>query len=97
MTPNILHVEAMPDYDVLITYENGEKRIFSVKPYLGLGLFSELRDEAVFRSVRVSFDTISLDCVIGPRTLLIPCTGRGPGRSRSSRLASTSSVSLKPI
>ena len=72
MTPNILHVEAMPDYDVLITYENGEKRIFSVKPYLGLGLFSELRDEAVFRSVRVSFDTISLDCVIGPRTLLIP-------------------------
>lgn len=30
------------------------------------------------------------DCVIGPRTLLIPCTGRGPCRSRSPCLASVS-------
>jgi hypothetical protein len=34
-------------------------RIFDVKPYLDTGLFKTLKDENVFRKVRVSFDTIA--------------------------------------
>ncbi len=48
----------MTNYDILLTFENNEKRIFNLKPYLGLGLFSELRNEAQFKTVKVSFDTI---------------------------------------
>ena len=33
--------------------KNGESRTFDVKPYLGRGIFVRLRDQAVFRGVRV--------------------------------------------
>jgi hypothetical protein len=41
-----------------LTFENNEKKIFDMKPYLDKGIFSELKDEKKFRSVRVSFDSI---------------------------------------
>ncbi len=34
------------------------KKIFDVKPYLGVGKFSELKDLSLFNSVFVSFDAI---------------------------------------
>ena len=39
-------------------YENTEQRIFDVTPLLGIGKFSELRDQSVFNTVKVKFDTI---------------------------------------
>jgi len=54
----IVDVEPLQDYQLLLTFENGEKRIFDMKPYLNKGIFKELKDENVFRSVRVSFDSI---------------------------------------
>ena len=35
-----------------------ERRLFDVKPYLAKGVFSELKDEPLFRSVHVCFDTV---------------------------------------
>jgi len=32
--------------------------MFNMKPYLDKGIFRELKDEKVFRTVRVSFDSI---------------------------------------
>ena len=58
MTPKIIDVVPMINYDVLLTFENNEKRIFDVKPYLNTGSFSELKNEATFKTVKVSFDTI---------------------------------------
>lgn len=54
----IIDVEPLRDYQLLLTFENGEKRIFDMKPYLNKGIFKELKDEKLFRSVRVSFDSI---------------------------------------
>ncbi len=54
----VVEVKPMSDYQLLLKFENGEKRVFDVKPYLDKGIFKELRDEKVFRSVRVSFDSI---------------------------------------
>jgi hypothetical protein len=48
----------MSDHRLLLTFDNAERRLFDVKPYLGTGVFSALTDESLFRSVHVSFDTV---------------------------------------
>jgi hypothetical protein len=54
----IIDVKPLENYQLLLTFENNEKKIFDMKPYLDKGIFSELKDEKKFRSVRVSFDSI---------------------------------------
>ena len=51
-------VKPVTNYLLYLTFENGEEREFDMKPYLETGIFSELKDESVFNSVRVSFDSI---------------------------------------
>ena len=51
-------VKALRDYKLELTFENKEKRIFDVKPYLDTGLFKKLRDENLFKMVKISYDTI---------------------------------------
>ena len=51
-------VKALENYCLLLKFENGEERIFDVKPYLNIGRFKELKNKDLFRKVRVSFDTI---------------------------------------
>ena len=52
MNPHVKSVYALDDYQILVTFENGESRRFDVKPYLGRGVFVRLRDLARFRGVR---------------------------------------------
>ncbi len=59
MHPDVISVEALEGYALLLTFANGEKRIFSVEPYLEHGIFRELRDSAYFRSVRAVSGFIS--------------------------------------
>jgi len=54
----VTDVKALENYKLLLTFENGEKRIFDMKPYLDRGIFRELKDEKKFSSVRISFDSI---------------------------------------
>ena len=54
----IKDVEPYDNYILLLTFENGEKRQFDMKPYLHLGIFQELKDVALFNTVRRSFDSI---------------------------------------
>lgn len=54
----IKEVKPVSDYFLILTFENGEKRRFDMKPYLETGIFQALKDISVFNSVRVSFDTI---------------------------------------
>lgn len=49
-----LKVEALSDYNLLITFDNQEQRIFDVKPYLDDVYFAPLRDLVVFKSVKVN-------------------------------------------
>ena len=57
----IKDVKPQDDYLLLLTFENGEKRQFDMKPYLDLGIFQELKDLKLFKTVRKSFDTIEWD------------------------------------
>ena len=54
----IINVKTLKDYQLLLTFENNETRLFDMKPFLDKGIFKELKDENVFNSVRVSFDSI---------------------------------------
>lgn len=54
----VINVKPLPDYRLLVTFENQEERIFDVKPYLTLGVFSELKDTVKFREASVKFDTV---------------------------------------
>jgi hypothetical protein len=55
MNPRVKNVKVLQNYTLLITFVNGEKKIFDVKPYLHLGLFKELNELNKFNSV-VPFD-----------------------------------------
>ena len=57
----IKDVKSLDDYFLLLTFENGEKKLFDVKPYLNMGKFKELKDKKLFESVKISFDTIQWD------------------------------------
>jgi hypothetical protein len=52
MHPDVISVEVLEGYALLLTFSTGERRIFSVEPYLDKGIFRELRDPAYFHSVR---------------------------------------------
>jgi hypothetical protein len=55
---SVKSVLALDNYKLLLTFENNEKKIFDVSPYLEIGKFSELKENTMFQSVRVSFDSI---------------------------------------
>ena len=57
----IKDVKPLKNYNLLLKFENNEERIFDVKPYLDIGKFQELRDENLFKSVKVCFDSIEWD------------------------------------
>ena len=74
MNPHVKAVRPLNDYELDVSFENGESRRFDVKPYLGRGVFVRLRELALFRHVRVlagsiewpggldlSYDTLYLD------------------------------------
>lgn len=54
----VKQVEALEDFTLLLTFENGERKKFDMKPYLNLGIFQELKDFRLFKTVRTSFDTV---------------------------------------
>jgi len=54
----IKDVRPQANYLLLLTFENEEKRVFDMKPYLDIGIFQELKDIKIFNSVKTSFDTI---------------------------------------
>lgn len=54
----LLDVKPLPNYKLLLTYEGEEPRLFDVTPYIKGNWYGELRDEKVFRSVRVDYNTV---------------------------------------
>lgn len=61
MMPTIQSVTAKPDYQVELLFDNGERRLFDMTPYLDCGVFAELKDRELFETVRVSFDAVEWD------------------------------------
>ena len=51
MNPRVLQVKPDMDYFLELTFTNGETKSFDMKPYLNIGIFSELKDLSLFNSV----------------------------------------------
>ena len=53
MNPYVKQVRPLEGYQLELIFENGEQRIFDVKPYLQRGVFVRLQNRATFQAVRV--------------------------------------------
>ena len=58
LQPKIAEVRPLQNYRLFLRYENGERRVFDVKPYISGAWFGELRDISVFNTVRVSGSSV---------------------------------------
>ena len=54
----VTSVSPLENHKLLLSFENKEKRIFDVTPYLEYGKFAELKDGELFNTVRLAFDSI---------------------------------------
>lgn len=61
MYPSVTKVVAAENFVLLIDFDNGERGILDMKPFLDIGVFRKLKDLHVFQRVRVAFDTIEWD------------------------------------
>ena len=52
MNPYVKSVRALEDYKLEVSFENGERRTFDVKPFLSRGIFVRLRDQELFQAAR---------------------------------------------
>jgi hypothetical protein len=71
MYPAVVHVSPLSNFQLRVSFANGEVKKFDMKPYLNIGIFKELHQKEMFESVRISFDTIAWanDADIDPETL----------------------------
>jgi hypothetical protein len=52
MNPRVKEVIPNNDYTINIIFNNGEEKNFDVKPYLNKGIFKELKELNLFKSVK---------------------------------------------
>ena len=81
MNPYVKSVKTQDDYYLFLTFENGEKRVFDLKPYLEKPVFQRLKNIALFQTARVvsgsvewqgdvdlSYDTLYLESKVAKGT-----------------------------
>ena len=54
MRPRAIDVKILNNYELEIKFDNGERKIFDVKPYFKFKIFSELKDFEKFKKVQIS-------------------------------------------
>lgn len=81
MNPYVKNLTPLPDYCLLLSFENGETRIFDAAPYLEKGVFQRIRHPGLFGLAKVvsgsvewpgeidlSYDTLYLESQPVPQT-----------------------------
>ena len=53
MNPYVKSVQPLEDYRLEVTFENGKRRLFDLKPYMQQGVFARLRNSGAFMAARV--------------------------------------------
>ena len=59
MLPEVIAVQALSDYHLLLTFENGEHKRFDMSPYLHYPVFQPLRQQSFFALAKVDYGTIT--------------------------------------
>jgi hypothetical protein len=55
---DVVKVEARPDYLLYLEFENGEKRIFDMSPYMDKKPFVELKGSPRFAMASIDYGTV---------------------------------------
>ena len=55
----VTSVETLEDYRLKVVFSTGDIKLFDVKPYLDRGIFSRLRDAALFGQAYVAYNSVS--------------------------------------
>lgn len=65
-------VKPLPNYRLYVEVADGRKGIFDLKPYLGFGVFRELKDTHYFNQARIVFGAVTWPNKqdIAPETLI---------------------------
>jgi len=73
MTPDVIQAQALQNFELLVTFADGERRRFSMLPYLKYPAYQGLRDQGRFAQARVSNGTVAWDdeTDISPDTIYI--------------------------
>ncbi len=58
MNLSVKFVQANKDFTLNLIFDNSEKKMFDVKPYLEYGVFKELKDLSLFYSVKPFLGTV---------------------------------------
>ena len=61
-SPDIKEVKTLENYKLLLTFANGEKKIFDVQPYLHYPVFKPLTNVDEFNSFKIADGTIEWRC-----------------------------------
>lgn len=61
-SPDIKSVEILKEYNLMITFVNGEVKVFNMKKYLKYPIFKPLNDENEFRAFSIIDGTIEWKC-----------------------------------
>jgi hypothetical protein len=71
MLLDVVCVEAQPDYKLYLEFENHERRVFDVSPYLEKGVFCQLKNIDLFSRVHIGGGTVMWpgEIDIAPETL----------------------------
>ena len=59
MNPRVTTVKVLDDYLLELEYQNGERGLFSMKPYLEYPVFQPLKDYQLFKQAKVTFGFVS--------------------------------------
>lgn len=56
--PNVVSVKPIEDYNIIVTFSNGEVKLFDVKPYIKGEWFGKLKNIELFKTVRPCGDSV---------------------------------------
>ncbi len=56
---SVTKVEALDDYILKLEFNNSEIKFFEMRNYLNHGIFKDLNDTTIFKSVKLYYDTIN--------------------------------------
>ena len=65
-------VKTLQNYQLLLTFSTGERKLYDVRHLLDLPVFQPLKDKSTFDNVQLDFDTVTWcngDIDIAPETL----------------------------
>ncbi len=73
MLPEVIAVEALPNYRLLLTFANNERKCFDMSPYLGYPVFQRLKNSGFFSLARIDYGTVTWpgEIDIAPETLYL--------------------------